>query len=192
MGEQNIRRPITEMARVERVIRPLIHPTILSFIVYNMRATSTNVCLYRDRNSVPLDGYRLLFKQDYLKYSVRVYRNPIHLNSSDSHSCMSELTSRPKAGSWLTNGLPSTDAIVAQLPPSAKLVLCYLRDHRSCTHAEAKQALCLPASTTKHALAKLKDENLVEDRPSVRDARVTVYEIVQDIAGEETSTPIIA
>ena len=104
---------------------------------------------------------------------------------------MSELTTRPEAGSWLTNGLPSTD-IVAQLPPSAKLVLCYLRDHQSCTHAEAKRALCLPASTTKLALARLKEANLVEDRPSVVDARVTVYEIVQDMAGEDAPLPIIA
>ncbi|MFD1512443.1 MarR family transcriptional regulator [Halomarina rubra] len=104
---------------------------------------------------------------------------------------MSDLTARNESDSWLTIGLETTADVVAQLPPSAKLVLSYLRDNGPCSRAETEDDLCLPTSTTKHALTELKDEDLVEDRPSMEDGRVTVYNIVAGVA-EDVESPTVA
>jgi DNA-binding MarR family transcriptional regulator len=104
---------------------------------------------------------------------------------------MSDLTARRESDSWLTTGLRTTAGVVAKLPSSAKLVLCYLRDHGSCSRAETEDDLCLPTLTIKHALTELKDEEFVENRPSTKDGRVAVYGIVEGIA-DDVEGPTVA
>lgn len=105
---------------------------------------------------------------------------------------MSEKTTRHKDESWLTTGTPASTALVENLPPSSKLVLCYLRDHSQCTKTEAAANLCLPTSTTEEAIAMLKDESLVKAQPSVSDARVTVYTLTENITEADVEHAIVA
>lgn len=105
---------------------------------------------------------------------------------------MSEQSARSENESWLTTGMSAPKSLVKQLPPSAKLVLCYLRDHGRSTKTKAADELCLPASTTEDALAMLKDKALVEDKPSVRDARVMMYELADDHPDADIEHPVVA
>ncbi len=64
---------------------------------------------------------------------------------------------------------------LVELPPSAKLVYRVLTDDAPMTQQQVRTDALLPARTTRDALQKLKDENLVEERLYLPDARKRLY-----------------
>ncbi|EFW93472.1 hypothetical protein ZOD2009_03637 [Haladaptatus paucihalophilus DX253] len=62
-----------------------------------------------------------------------------------------------------------------ELPPSAKLVYRVLTEDAPMTQQQVRTDALLPARTTRDALMKLKDENLVEERLYLPDARKRLY-----------------
>jgi hypothetical protein len=61
------------------------------------------------------------------------------------------------------------------LPPSSKLVYKVLEDESPLTQRGIRERALLPARTTRDALAKLKDADLVEEQLYVPDARKRLY-----------------
>ena len=62
-----------------------------------------------------------------------------------------------------------------ELPPSAKLVYRVLQDDAPMTQRQLREDALLPARTTRDALAKLKERELVEERLYAPDARKRLY-----------------
>ncbi|WP_227376873.1 hypothetical protein [Haladaptatus halobius] len=62
-----------------------------------------------------------------------------------------------------------------ELPPSAKLVYRVLEDDAPLTQRQVREDALLPARTTRDALTKLKEQDLVEERLYVPDARKRLY-----------------
>jgi hypothetical protein len=62
-----------------------------------------------------------------------------------------------------------------ELPPSAKLVYRVLEEDAPMTQKQVRNEALLPARTTRDALMKLKDENLIEERLYLPDARKRLY-----------------
>ena len=62
-----------------------------------------------------------------------------------------------------------------ELPPSAKLVYRVLTDESPMTQQQVRTDALLPARTTRDALMKLKEENLIEERLYLPDARKRLY-----------------
>jgi hypothetical protein len=61
------------------------------------------------------------------------------------------------------------------LPPSSKLVYKVLEDESPLTQRGIRERALLPARTTRDALTKLKDADLVEEQLYVLDARKRLY-----------------
>ncbi len=61
------------------------------------------------------------------------------------------------------------------LPPSAKLVFKILEIEAGLTQQEIAERTRLSTRTTRHALAMLKDDELVEEEVYIPDARKRVY-----------------
>ncbi|WP_132058783.1 hypothetical protein [Halorussus amylolyticus] len=61
------------------------------------------------------------------------------------------------------------------LPPSSKLVYRVLEEDAPLTQHQIRTRALLPARTTRDALTKLKDEDIVEERMYVPDARKRLY-----------------
>ena len=64
---------------------------------------------------------------------------------------------------------------LVDLPPSAKLVYKVLEAEAPLTQRQIRERALLPARTTRDALTKLKDEEIVEERMYVPDARKRLY-----------------
>jgi hypothetical protein len=65
---------------------------------------------------------------------------------------------------------------LVDLPPSAKLVYKVLESEEApLTQGQIRQQALLPARTTRDALTKLEDEDLVEEQMYVPDARKRLY-----------------
>ena len=65
---------------------------------------------------------------------------------------------------------------LVDLPPSAKLVYKVLESEDApLTQGQIRQQALLPARTTRDALTKLEDEDLVEEQMYVPDARKRLY-----------------
>ncbi|WP_266080118.1 hypothetical protein [Haladaptatus caseinilyticus] len=62
-----------------------------------------------------------------------------------------------------------------ELPPSAKLVYRVLQEDAPKTQRQVRDEALLPARTTRDALTKLKENDLVEERLYVPDARKRLY-----------------
>ncbi len=62
-----------------------------------------------------------------------------------------------------------------ELPPSAKLVYRVLQDDAPQTQRQVRDDALLPARTTRDALTKLKEHELVEERLYAPDARKRLY-----------------
>lgn len=63
-----------------------------------------------------------------------------------------------------------------ELPPSAKLVYKVLeQEDEALTQGQIREQALLPARTTRDALTKLKDDELVEEQMYVPDARKRLY-----------------
>ena len=62
-----------------------------------------------------------------------------------------------------------------QLPPSAKLVVKVLQYTDQLTQKDLVRETFLPPRTVRYALTRLKDENLVIERLSPKDARQSLY-----------------
>ncbi|WP_435157245.1 hypothetical protein [Haladaptatus sp. DFWS20] len=62
-----------------------------------------------------------------------------------------------------------------ELPPSAKLVYRVLQEDAPRTQRQLREESLLPARTTRDALTKLKEQELVEERLYVPDARKRQY-----------------
>ncbi|WP_158059165.1 hypothetical protein [Halorussus halophilus] len=71
------------------------------------------------------------------------------------------------------------------LPPSAKLVYKVLAEDETLTQRQIRTRALLPARTTRDALTKLKDAELVEERLYAPDARKRLY-VSRAIADPET------
>ncbi|WP_276302220.1 hypothetical protein [Halorussus lipolyticus] len=66
---------------------------------------------------------------------------------------------------------------LVDLPPSAKLVYKVLESEDApLTQGQIRDQALLPARTTRDALTKLEDEDLVEEQMYVPDARKRLYE----------------
>ena len=61
------------------------------------------------------------------------------------------------------------------LPPSAVTVLGLLATRGPLTHKQLTQTAPIPARTVRFALARLRDEGRVLERPSFRDSRQSYY-----------------
>ena len=61
------------------------------------------------------------------------------------------------------------------LPPSSKLVYKVLEDESPLTQRGIRERALLPARTTRDALTKLKDADIVEEQLYVPDARKRLY-----------------
>ena len=71
-----------------------------------------------------------------------------------------------------------TDAppTVRDLPPSAKLVYLVLgEENEKKTQQQLARETTLPARTVRFALTRLENTDVIRSRPSVRDARQSVY-----------------
>jgi hypothetical protein len=64
---------------------------------------------------------------------------------------------------------------LVDLPPSAKLVFKVLDEDAPLTQRQIRERALLPARTTRDALTKLKDEEIVDERMYVPDARKRLY-----------------
>ena len=77
--------------------------------------------------------------------------------------------------------------LLADEPPSAKLVFKVLEHDAPLTQQELAEETMLPRRTVRFALSRLDEAGLVEDRVSFRDARQSVYSLTDD--GEQVVTP---
>lgn len=68
-------------------------------------------------------------------------------------------------------------------PPSAAFVLYILKREGEMTQSDLSEEACLPARTTRWALNRLEEAGLVESRPSVMDARETLYGLTNNDSG---------
>lgn len=66
-----------------------------------------------------------------------------------------------------------------ELPPSAKLVAKVLEIDAPLSQAMLVEESLLPDRTVRYALNRLEDENLVESRYSLQDARKQVYTLAR-------------
>ena len=65
--------------------------------------------------------------------------------------------------------------VVADLPPSAKLVAKVLEYNNQLTQSQLAEETMLPARTVRYALTRLEEVDAVESRFSFTDARKRVY-----------------
>lgn len=68
---------------------------------------------------------------------------------------------------------------VTDLPPSSKLVYLALREAGPSTLAELTDRTALPPRTVRYALDRLAEVGVVDQRPCLRDARQSLYELVE-------------
>jgi DNA-binding MarR family transcriptional regulator len=64
---------------------------------------------------------------------------------------------------------------VAKVPPSVQTVYCALYGHQPMTGRQLRDATHLPRRTIYAALQKLKELDVVKERASLRDTRMTFY-----------------
>lgn len=76
------------------------------------------------------------------------------------------------------------------LPPSAITVLGLLATRGPSTHKDLIQIAPIPARTVRSALARLKDEGRVLERPSLRDSRQSYYILATGDLATEASLAI--
>ena len=74
-----------------------------------------------------------------------------------------------------------------ELPPSAKLVYRVLTDNAPMTQQQVRTDALLPARTTRDALMKLKQQNLVEERLYLPDARKRLYAPLEVVRPENVT-----
>lgn len=65
--------------------------------------------------------------------------------------------------------------VVADLPPSAKLVAKVLEYNNRLTQSQLAEETMLPARTVRYALTRLEEVDAIESRFSFTDARKRVY-----------------
>ncbi|MFB6137935.1 MAG: MarR family transcriptional regulator [Halobacteriaceae archaeon] len=70
---------------------------------------------------------------------------------------------------------------LADLPPSAKLVLTVLEEEGTLTQGELAAETRLPQRTVRDAARRLREAQIVEERPSFRDARKRMYRLAVDL-----------
>lgn len=68
----------------------------------------------------------------------------------------------------------------SDLPPSAKLVVVTLDYEGALTQQELAAETRLHPRTVRYGLTRLEEHNLIESRPSLRDARKTIYSLQID------------
>lgn len=66
---------------------------------------------------------------------------------------------------------------LADLPPSAKLVVKMLEYEGEQTQGQLVESTMLPARTVRHALTELEERGLVTSRISFMDARKSIYSL---------------
>jgi DNA-binding MarR family transcriptional regulator len=66
---------------------------------------------------------------------------------------------------------------LADLPPSAKLVVKVLEYNDELTQGQLAEETRLPSRTVRHALGRLQDAGLVDERISFTDARKRLYSL---------------
>lgn len=64
---------------------------------------------------------------------------------------------------------------VAQVPPSVQTVYCALYGHQPMTGRQLRDVTHLPRRTIYAALQRLKELDVVKERASLRDTRMTFY-----------------
>ncbi len=75
---------------------------------------------------------------------------------------------------------------VAQVPPSVQTVYCALYGHQPMTGRQLRDVTHLPRRTIYAALQRLKELDVVKERASLRDTRMTFYWV----AGVPAETPV--
>jgi len=75
----------------------------------------------------------------------------------------------------MTDGQERDDAVLSDLPPSAKLVVKVIEHEGDMDKEEICESARLPPSTTQYALKKLVEENVVDVRVGEGEGRRLVY-----------------
>ena len=73
--------------------------------------------------------------------------------------------------------LPSDESNLQSLPSSAKLVLKVLQEEGQLTQKQLATETRLPQRTVREAISTLIDNDIVEKRPFILDARQSVYRL---------------
>ncbi|MFC7213110.1 MarR family transcriptional regulator [Saliphagus sp. GCM10025308] len=76
-----------------------------------------------------------------------------------------------------TSDESTQSTLVSDLPPSAKLVYKVLEYEGAMTQEEIATESRLCARTVRYALTKLENVDCVDSRPSLRDARRSIYTV---------------
>lgn len=77
------------------------------------------------------------------------------------------------------------EAVLADRPPSAKLVALALLEDGAMTQSELADETLLPRRTVREAVGGLEEAGLVTARPSVMDARTVIYSLDVDARASE-------
>lgn len=73
--------------------------------------------------------------------------------------------------------LPVDEAALRSLPPSAKLVLKVLQIEGTLTQKQLAEETLLPQRTVRQATTLLLENDIVEERPHIMDARQSTYRL---------------
>lgn len=79
-----------------------------------------------------------------------------------------------------TQSTSTPETKIADLPPSAKLVIKTLEYDGDLTQEQLTEATRLPGRTVRHALTELADRGVVTSRISLMDARQRIYTLSTD------------
>lgn len=85
----------------------------------------------------------------------------------------------------LTRLSDDEEAVLAESPPSAKLVALALLADGAMTQSELADETLLPRRTVREAVGRLEEDGLVTARPSVMDARTVIYSLDVDARSSE-------
>jgi transcription initiation factor IIE alpha subunit len=78
----------------------------------------------------------------------------------------------------MANAQQVSEERLADLPPSAKLVLKVLEKEGTLTQAGIAEETRLSQRTVRDAAKRLRDAQIVEERPYFRDARKSTYRLI--------------
>lgn len=72
-----------------------------------------------------------------------------------------------------------------EMPPSSKLVYKVLEHEGPLTQRQLAENSLLPTRTVRYALDRLREEEIVEERLYIQDARKRLYRLTDDADAEE-------
>jgi len=82
--------------------------------------------------------------------------------------------------------VPDVEALVADLPPSAKAVFRTLKARGPLTHRDLVGATGMPPRTVRYAVARLREAGVLGERCNLRDCRQCFFFVERTCAGGAT------